>query len=441
MEDHFATMERRWRELQPQLFIEPVLHQWGYFFNPPEQTYWPTAKRALDLWRIAPHVDGVLYLSSPLNAENRADPMPLSVEGSIMRSANTGKQGFTGGLYMGRHVNADIYRVVPPAEAIATLVAAGASSLHVYGYSGLDDGGVLFRMDDGFKASLRAGLHWAREVIPRIDGQPRTKEVALLFPREMSLLEPLSVDEGGRHRMDLLGWYAQFTDLGWHVDIVHPDQVLAGALNDYGCLVVPSNSLYDLGDNAALEAAVKAWVQAGGTLLHGPACELARRAFGVQEQAVEFDCIQWQEALIPHGWSTVAFDSGTPLAAYIRSGRPAIVQAAAGQGRVISFGFEYGHAYARQTMPVVPPRYGRREMHPLVLLKQTPVAALIGAAPQAAPAPCRGVECARFGSRLVIINHRASPIDISTIAARSAVHLVPTAPGWLAAHSAVFIET
>jgi hypothetical protein len=41
----------------------------------------------------------------------------------------------------------------------------------------------------------------------------------------------------------------------------------------------------------------------------------------------------------------------------------------------------------------------------------------------------------------VIINHRASPIDISTIAARSAVHLVPTAPGWLAAHSAVLIET
>ncbi|NTV82004.1 MAG: hypothetical protein HGA24_11360, partial [Candidatus Aminicenantes bacterium] len=59
-----ATMKARWREVAPELFIEPVLHQWGYFFNPPGQPYWPTAKRALDVWRIAPHVDGVLFITS-----------------------------------------------------------------------------------------------------------------------------------------------------------------------------------------------------------------------------------------------------------------------------------------------------------------------------------------------------------------------------------------
>ena len=79
----------------------------------------------------------------------------------------------------------------------------------------------MYRMDEMFKDSLRAGNRWAAEVIPLLD-QPRAKEVAILFPAEMGLYEPLEVDAEGRHRIDLLGWYAQFADLGWHVDIVHP---------------------------------------------------------------------------------------------------------------------------------------------------------------------------------------------------------------------------
>ena len=229
-------------------------------------------------------MDSVLFIAAPLNAENRADAMALSVEGSIMRNANSHRP-FTAGLYLGRHVNGDIYRVVPPAESIATLVANGAKGLHIYGYSGLDDGGVMFRMDEMFKDSLRAGNRWAAEVMPLLDA-PRAKEVALLFPAEMSLYEPLEVDIEGRHRMDLLGWYQQFTDLGWHVDIVHPDQVVAGVLADYKHLVVPTNSLYDLGDNAALEAAVENFVCAGGNVFHGPHCELAKRALGIEEEVI-----------------------------------------------------------------------------------------------------------------------------------------------------------
>lgn len=441
MEDYFATMKSRWRELEPALHLEPVLHQWGYFFNPPEQPYWPTAKRALDVYRLAPHVDGVLYITSPLNAENRPDAMAVSVEGAILRVANGGR-AFTGGLYLGRHVNGDIYRTVPPAEALATLVAAGAGGLHAYGYSGLDDGGVLFRLDDVVKDSIRAGLGWMKEVMPLLD-QPRAKEVAILFPREMSLYEPLPVDVEGRHRMDLLGWYAQFTDLGWHVDIVHPDQVVAGALVDYRHLVVPCNSLYEVGDpaaRAALEAVVKNFAQAGGTVLHGPACQLAQGAFGVEEEAVPFDCIRWHEEVIPHGWSTVAFATGTPVGTYLQSGHTAIAETKVGAGRVLSFGFEYGYAYSRLTMPIVPPNYGKREMHPVVLLKETPVASLIGASPLAPMPPIKGVEFARFGSRLVVVNHRASPVDLRAIPARRTWSLIPCAPGWLAAHSAAMIE-
>jgi hypothetical protein len=342
-------------------------------------------------------------------------------------------------LYLGRHVNGDICRVVPPAESIATLVANGAKGLYIYGYSGLDEGGVMFRMDDQFKDSLRAGNRWAAEVMPLLD-QPHAKEVALLFPAEMSLYEPLEVDTDGRHRMDLLGWYAQFVDLGYHVDILHPMQIAAGALTGYKHLVVPHNSLYDLGNNAALEAAVKRFVTDGGTVFHGPHCELARQALGIKEDAIAFDCIKWREEIIPHGWSTVAFRGGRAIGTYIQTGTRAIAQTDIGAGRVFSFGFQYGHSYSRRTMPVVPPSYGRREMHPVILLKETPVAALVGPSPQAPIAPIRGVEFAHFGKHLIVVNHRSSPVDISGIAARRALPQVPSAPGWLAAHSATCLE-
>lgn len=434
--DYFATMAPHWRELG--LFAEPVLHQWGYFFNPPGQTDWQTGQRALDVYRIAPHVDGVLFIASPLNAENRADAAVVSVEASIARAANGGS-GFTGGLYLGRHVNQDVYAVVPPAEAIATLVAGGATRLHAYGYSGLDDGGVLFRMDDGFKQSLRDGNAWASQVMPLLT-EPRSREVALLFPAEMSLYEPLEVDEGGRHRMDLLGWHQQFTDLGWHVDILHPDQVVAGALRDYRTLVVPTNSLYYLGDNTELESAVTAFVDDGGTLFHGPNCELVKGAFGIAEEPHPFDCIAWEEELIPHGWSTVAFPAGEPLGTYLSSGLPAMAATSFGRGTICSFGFEYGYAYCRQTMPIVPPQYGKREQHPLVLLRRTPVEALIGTSPAAPIPPAKGLELARFGDHLIIVNHRATPLRLGPLASHRTIAQVPGKRGWLPGHAAVCVE-
>jgi hypothetical protein len=438
LQDYLATMLKHWRALDEKIYVEPQLHQWGYFFNPPGQIDWQTGQRALDIYHCAKHVDSVLFMAAPLNAENRADAMALSVEGSIMRNANSHRP-FTAGLYLGRHVNGDIYRVVPPAESIATLVANGAKGLHIYGYSGLDDGGVMFRMDEMFKDSLRAGNRWAAEVMPLLDA-PRAKEVALLFPTEMSLYEPLEVDIEGRHRMDLLGWYQQFTDLGWHVDIVHPDQVAAGVLADYKHLVIPTNSLYDLGNNAALELAVKQFAADGGSVFHGPHCQLAARALGISEEIVPFDCIQWEEAVIPHGWSTVAFSSGQALGTYVQTGKNAIAQTKIGKGMVYSFGFQYGYSYSRRTMPIVPPQYGKREMHPVVLLKRTPVAAFAGISPLAPMTPIKGVEFARYGNKLVIVNHGSSPVDISGIKSRKAVPQLPSVPGWLMAHSAIYLE-
>lgn len=439
LEEYLAVMLRQWRKVDPNIFVEPQLHQWGYFFNPPGAIDWQTGQRALDIYRCAKHVDSVLFVSFPLNAENRADAMALSVEGSILRNANSHRP-FTAGLFLGRHVNGDIYNVVPPAEALATHIANGAKGIYVYGYSGLDDGGVLSRMDKSFKDSIRAGNRWAGDVIPLLDA-PRAREVALLFPAEMSLYEPLEVDTGGRHRMDLLGWYQQFTDLGWHVDIVHPDQVAEGLLDSYTHLIVPTNSLYNLGDNRKLEEAVRKFVENGGNVFHGPHCELAGQALGIVEESLPFDCIKWKEEIIPHGWSTVSFSRGTGIGTYIQGGGTAIAHVPIGKGNVYSFGFQYGYAYCRQTMPIVPPQYGKREMHPVVLLQQTPVAAIAGTSPLAPMPPMKGVEFARFGSKLVIVNHRSNPVDICGIYAKNEIPLMPSAPGWLAAHSATYLET
>ncbi len=438
LQTYLATMKRHWDGLETPIFAEPVLHQWGYFFNPPNQEGWQTGQRAIDIYQAGQHVDGVLFIASPLNAENRADAYALSVEGSILRGANNEKS-FTAGLYLGRHVNGDIYNVVPPAEAIATHIANGAKRLHCYGYSGLDDGGVLFRMDEIFKESLKTGIHWAAEVIPLLS-KARTKEVALLFPAEMSLFEPLEVDENGRHRMDLLGWFQQFRDLGYHVDILHPDQIVSGKLVNYKYLVVPHNSLYDLGDNQNLEKAVKEFVENGGSIFHGPHCELVNKDFGIEEETIEFDCIRATEEIIPHGWSTVTFLHGESLGNYIQTGKTAIARASFGKGFVYSFGFQYGYSYSRKTMPIVPPAYGKLEMHPIVLLKETPIAEIVGQSKEIPVAPIKGVEFARFGKFLVVVNHRSSPIDIREIKIKQEIAQIPSATGWLAGHSATCLE-
>jgi hypothetical protein len=185
---------------------------------------------------------------------------------------------------------------------------------------------------------------------------------------------------------------------------------------------------------------VKSFVENGGTVFHGPHCELAKRAFGIREEEIPFDCIHWDEEVIPHGWSTVAYGGGTPLGRYIQSGKGGIVRFDAGKGSVYSFGFQYGHSYCRSTMPIVPPQYGKLEMHPVVLMEETPVEAFAGISPAAPMKPVKGVEFARFGKNLVIVNHRSSPVEIAGIGASRAIHQIPTAPGWLAAHAAVFLQ-
>lgn len=414
MERFFATMKAKYRELDPRLFLMPVLAQWGMFFPPPGNRWWDTATRAIDPYRIAPHVDSALFIAAPLNPENDPDAYALAAELNIMRNCNAGR-AWIAGLFVGRHTHGDLYRVVSPAEAIGTAAAHGAAGLHLYGYGGADDGGVLQHLDAAFKESLAVGNGWAARVLPRLAGQQRRKEAAILFPRATQLFEPMLIEEGRQHRLDLLGWCRQLADLGFNVDILHPDQVKAGAAAEYRLLVLPTDACYAFAPDPELERALTAWVQAGGVCLHGPANRLAQAAFGIGEEAVEFDCIEaGDRLLIPDGWGFAAYPAAERLAGYHRRGGTAIGRTSPGKGRVLSIGFPYGFAYATKRPPV-PHGYHREEAVGVQLLQDHPVVGELRAIRPQRWYGGRGVEAGWFEEAVVIVNHRNVPVDLSAL--------------------------
>lgn len=57
--------------------------------------------------------------------------------------------------------------ILTPEEIVGTMTACGVDGYTSYGMNGLDDGGVLNRMEDDFLDSLRRGNTWCAEVIPK----------------------------------------------------------------------------------------------------------------------------------------------------------------------------------------------------------------------------------------------------------------------------------
>ena len=107
-------------------FTSSRLHPMGLFLNPPGAVDWQTGRRALDIYKCAQHVDRVVHQRAAQRRESRRC-LCVSVEGSIQRNANSYRP-FTAGLYLGRHVNGDIYRVAT-GGSIATHIANGAKGL------------------------------------------------------------------------------------------------------------------------------------------------------------------------------------------------------------------------------------------------------------------------------------------------------------------------
>lgn len=432
--EFFRSMERRLHALEPRLRLTPNLTQWNFFLNINGSDLpgvgfadlWDTANRGIDPFAVRDFVDDVTFTLVPVTPAGDPEAWVVSCQASLIRSLNRGRE-FSVGLFFGRFLCNDVLRYVPPVELVGSAVAAGATDLFVYGWGGMDDGGILHRMEPAFLESVRAGNAWARTVVP-LTGAHRPSPVALLFPSAMALCEPLGVAGAPERRLDLLGWYRSTGDAGYQADILDLSQVEEGLLDGYRILVLPADSCYQLVPNPRAEARLRAWVEAGGILVHGPGDQKAEAVFDIVGSLHDHECIDHEgEGILVQGTVFCSWDRGTVLATWRTSGLPSLVSQSFGRGRVLSFGFRYGSSYASRIAPHVPRSQGNQALYPVNYLERDPWHRLL--ASELSPpelTPARDVEIADFEHGWVVVNHASS------------VYRLPDGTA-LAGHAAAFV--
>ena len=446
---YFKEMKGRLKEKHDNLFLCPDLTQWGYFLNiygrmqqdldNAFSDLWDTAVRGMDVYALAEHVDSCHFITVPVTPDGLPDAYVVSCQHSMMRVMNEGKP-MVGGIYWGRYIYDDIYAFLTPAEMIATMAAAGIDGYTCYGMNGLDDGGVLNRMDTDFLDSLKRGNDWLAQILARRAGTKK-KEIALLFPSEMAHLEPFEVGNNKIRRLDLLGWYHLCCDLGYQVDVISMHEIERGALDAYRILIVPTNDCYDSAGHEQAEAAVKAWVKAGGVLLHGPLDALAESCFGISGIPCEKLPYRYGKVIIPQGERFCRYEGGEEIAPYVDNGGSCVVS----YGTVYAFGVQIGAAYAAKNIPHVPYAQGNKEMYPFIQSKTTLVKDVLyqHLTPESRVRE-RGIETGIFENGMVIVNHRSTPYTLPQRYAREWYQYeparTPEGTGILMGHSAVWVE-
>lgn len=437
LELYFQDMQTLLKEKHPELFLCPDLSQWGYFLNIYGRSQadadnefsdlWDTAMRGIDMYALAPYLDSCHFITVPVTPDGYPNAYTVSCQHSMMRVMNAGKQ-MVGGVYWGRFIYNDLYAFLTPAEIIGTMTACGIDGYTCYGVNGLDDGGVLNRMDESFLDSLTLGNRWCGEVIPMRRGA-RKKEIALLFPSEMALIEPYETGNNKIRRLDLLGWYEICCDLGYQVDVISEHQILEDGLSEYRILIIPANDCYAAVGHQHSEACIREWVKAGGVLLHGPGDALAKACFGIAGEACEKTPYQYRKTIIPQGESFCRYDGGISVSNYI-DGKGCCVAEYAGDilaekaaqaaepetgareytGVVYAFGIQIGASYAAKNIPHVPYGLGNREMYPYIQSKTALVKDILRKHLVPASGICeRGIETGVFENGMVIVNHRSVP--------------------------------
>lgn len=475
LELYFQDMQTLLKEKNPQLFLCPDLSQWGYFLNIYGRSQadadnefsdlWDTAVRGIDMYALAPHLDSCHFITVPVTPDGYPDAYVVSCQHSMMRVMNEGRQ-MIGGIYWGRYIYNDLYAFLSPAEMIGTMTACGMDGYTCYGINGLDDGGVLNRMDQSFLDALALGNRWCGEVIPMRAGS-RKKEIALLFPSEMALMEPFETGDNKIRRLDLLGWYKLCCDLGYQADVISSYQILQGGLSQYRILVVPANDCYATAAHDESEAKIREWVKAGGVLLHGPQDALAHSCFGIAGEPCEKMPYQYGKTIIPQGAAFCRYKSGKSIAEYI-DGAGCCVAEYAGDvlteladqkirteytqesrvgsysGAVYAFGVQIGASYAAKNIPHVPYGQGNQEMYPLIQSKTTLVQDILDRyVTPASGIRERGIETGVFANGMVIVNHRSEPYELPA-AAHTYIYQYPPQRRddrqVLAGHSAVWVS-
>lgn len=417
---YFQEMQGMLKEKNPNLFLCPDMTQWGYFLNiygRLQQDHdndfselWDTAMRGIDIYALAPYVDSCHFITVPVTPDGCPDAYVTSCQHSMMRVMNEGKP-MIGGIYWGRYIYSDIYRHLSPAEIIGTMTACGMDGYTCYGMNGLDDGGVMNRMDESFLESLRVGNEWCKEVIPKRKGA-RKKEIALLFPAEMAHYEPFEVGDNKIRRLDLLGWYKYCCDLGYQTDVISGHEIEGGALKDYRILIVPANDCYFAEEHACAEQRIREWVQAGGTLLHGPMDGLSKSCFGIEGEACGKVPFCYGKVIIPQGAAFCRYQGGKSISDYVDGSGCCVAEyrKEGWAGQVYSFGVQIGASYAAKNIPHVPYEQNNKEMYPIIQSKTKLVADILSrhltpAGGIAEP----DIETGVFENGMVIVNHRPTP--------------------------------
>lgn len=374
------------------------------------------------------------YYALPLSADSDPEPYAVSCQHAHIRSLNAGRS-FLGGVFWGRFLYNDIYRYLTPEETIGSIVQSGAAGIMAYGCCGMDDGGLLHRMDGGLLDSLSRGNAWAKKVIPCL-GERKKSRLAILFPTAMALLEPLAVEGAAEKRADLSGLYKACRDFGYDPEIVELPDLTAGLEADM--LLIPADECYHAMRDEDAEEALRDFVRSGGRILHGPDADIVRLAFGIRPAATVGTCFTYRtEGGLLSGHGFVSWP-GEPLALWREDGQNCISRTVYGGGEIFSFGFSAGYQYASRTAPHVPLSQGNAALYPAVFMEHQPLRdILLDTVEQDAPFALREVECTRFRQGWVVVNHRSTPVAIPLSGKWYAAQ--ECRPGTLPGHSAVYI--
>lgn len=419
--NYFQDMQKRLKEVSPSIYTCPDMAQWSYFLNIDATALanvgfsdlWDTANRGIDIYKAAKYVDCAHFITVPITPYGDPDPYVTSCQHSMMRTMNKGRE-FIGGIYWGRFLYNDIYEFLTPCEIIGGMVGCGISGYTSYGMCGLDDGGVLHRMNENFNKSLKTGNEWAKNVIPKINGE-RKKQVAILFPSAMALCEPMSVDGNKERRYDLLGYYRMCCDFGYMADVIDIDMIADDVLDDYSALIVPANDCYKLDINTKAEEKLKLWVNKGGIMITSPCDMLRERVFNIKGTQFEGDVIWYKEGGLVQSDRFEYYTDGECIANYCTDkDKMAAVMHCIGKGKVYSLGFSYGYSYSAKIAPHVPLSQKNNEFYPVQMMKQNIVDNIFE---ENGIEKCsiygRNIETSVFEDCLIVVNHNSEMIDIN----------------------------
>ncbi|MDO5398389.1 MAG: beta-galactosidase [bacterium] len=417
--EYFKDMNERIHKLDERIYTMPDMAQWSYFLNIDAtqlsnvglSDLWDTSNRGLDIYKLSKYVDCCNFTAVPITPYGDPDAYVLAAQHSMMRAMNKGRE-FMGGVYYGRFLYNNIYEFLTPAEIIGSITASGASGYNSYGMCGLDDGGVLHRMDKGFNKSLSIGNEWAKKVIPIIKGE-RKCPVAILFPSAMSAYEPMGVEGNKERRYDLLGYYKMCSDAGFGCDIISADMIAEGVLKNYKALIIPENDCYFLDNNSAAEEEVRVWVNDGGVVIHSPMDGLVENCFGIKGIYHDKDAFEYVEKGLAQSDLFVSYE-GESIAKYLTDGANAAAKNKIGKGAVYSMGFAYGYSFSAKIAPHVPLNQKNNELYPVPLMKNNIVADILRNENIEHSDFCgTNIETAEFDNCIIAVNHTSHPLVLT----------------------------